>query len=73
MVAKNCWLVENGGETRQVWGPYTVNQAMEEKGTRHMIVRGHGLSNGKTFTRGIITEMIKAGSISPVEEGVVLS
>jgi hypothetical protein len=61
------YLVERSGESRQVWGPYdSLDRAKREAGVRHAVVRGAGLTNGQTMTRGELHCKLAAGSVYPV-------
>ena len=59
-----CYLIENSGETRQVWGPFATFAAAEKTGgKRHAVVVGSGLANGETMTRGAVQAAIQSGRI----------
>jgi hypothetical protein len=64
------WLLERSGEHRAVWGPYTLGQAVAQKGTRHLIVRGSGLRPGETLTSGEVQAAAASGRIWPAEPDV---
>ena len=64
---KDCWLIEQSGDMRQVWGPYTISQARREAGVRHVIVVGSGLSHGDTMRRSELHAAVQSGRIRPVD------
>jgi hypothetical protein len=55
------YLVEKSGEHRSVWGPYpSVAAATKNAGVRYAVVRGDGLANGQTLTRGALHNALQS-------------
>lgn len=60
---RQFWLLERTGSPRAVWGPYTLLDAIQAKGSRHLIIYGTGLSDGLSLPEGHVTRMLEAGTI----------
>lgn len=67
-MSENYYIIENSGESRQVWGPYATLMAARKKcGKRHVVVTGDGLTNGLTMPRGHLREALDSRRIVPVD------
>jgi len=59
---KSYYLIEKSGDNRQVFGPYSLEQANKAKGARYAVITGR-VENGQTISRGMVNAMVTAGSI----------
>ena len=63
-----CWIVENSGPRRSVFGPFTsISSARHHAGARYTIVRGSGLFDGDTIPEGSLAAKIASRSVYAVD------
>jgi hypothetical protein len=67
---KDCYLLERTGARRVVWGPYTLSEAILEKGSLYVIIRGDGLRGGTSLSPGDVQAAYQSHRIWPAERGV---
>jgi hypothetical protein len=63
---KNCYLLELTGTQRYIWGPFTWERAVLEKGRTCQIVRGTGLRDATAMTPGAVQAAFQSGRIWPI-------
>lgn len=61
------YLIETIGDNRQIWGPYSIEKAKKECGSRHVICESEELENGQVMTRGELMRACQSGRIRPLE------
>ena len=64
---KDTYLVEQGGDRRQVFGPYALAEARAQAGKRYVVIQGSGLENGQYLTSDALRIRIRTGSIRLVD------